>query len=148
MGVNLLHSIPEDVAVTVDAAPIIYFLDGHVELAAAYQPLFAAAQSGRNQLLVSTITVAEVLGGPLARRNEVLAERYKHALTRGPGWSVLDVTLDVAEHAARLRARYRLRLPDAIQVATALVSGSHSLVTHDRDFSAIREIPIVTATVG
>lgn len=143
--VGLMERIAENVSVTVDSAPIIYFLDGHRELAQAYAPLFAAARSGRNQLVVSTITIAEVLGGPLAHHNEVLAERYKHALTRGHGWLAMDVTLEVAERAARIRARYALRLPDAIQVATAIASGSHALITHDRDFSAIREIPILTA---
>ncbi len=44
--------------------------------------------------------------------------------------------------AARIRARYGLKLPDAIQVATAIHSGSVALVTHDRDFSAVDEIHI------
>jgi predicted nucleic acid-binding protein len=33
---------------------------------------------------------------------------------------------------------------DAIQLATALLSGSAALVTHDRDFRDVRDIPILT----
>ena len=42
-----------------------------------------------------------------------------------------DVTRDVARQAAQLRARYRLRPVDAIQVATALVYRATAFVTND-----------------
>ncbi|CAG0967677.1 hypothetical protein MYXO_01119 [Myxococcaceae bacterium] len=45
--------------------------------------------------------------------------------------------------ADRFRSAYRLRLPDAIQLATAVATGSAALVTHDRDFSRVREIRIL-----
>ena len=37
----------------------------------------------------------------------------------------------------------RLKLPDAIQVATAIQTGSSALITHDRDFRNIDEILIM-----
>lgn len=37
-----------------------------------------------------------------------------------------------------------LKLPDAVQLATAIASGAYGLVTHDRDFSTVRELPILT----
>jgi predicted nucleic acid-binding protein len=145
MDVSLLDAIAEGATVTVDAAPIIYVLDGHPTLAEPFMELFAAIEAGRNQAVISAITIAEVLSGPLKLGREALAERYKQVLTASPGWSVMDVDSEVAESAARLRARYGLRLPDAIQLATAIRSGSSALVTHDRDFSKVREIPIVMA---
>lgn len=41
--------------------------------------------------------------------------------------------------ALRIRVRYGLKLPDAIQVATAIKTGSSALVTHDRDFRGDRD---------
>ena len=41
----------------------------------------------------------------------------------------------IASLAAQLRAQYKLRLPDALQLATALDVGADAMVTHDRDFS-------------
>ncbi len=141
---TLLDAIPEGVVVTVDAAPIIYVLEGHETLGPAYATLFKAVEDGRNQIVVSTITVAEVMAGPLRARNEALAERYRLAMTDSIGWTAYDVSVDVAERAARIRVGHRLRLPDAIQIATALVSGSHALVTHDRDFSSVTVLPILS----
>lgn len=50
---------------------------------------------------------------------------------------------DIAVLAARLRAKHRLKLPDAIQLATAIHTGCHALVTHDRGFSGIADLPIL-----
>jgi predicted nucleic acid-binding protein len=52
--------------------------------------------------------------------------------------------MDIAEAAARLRASLHLRLPDAIQVASALTINAAALVTHDRDFSRVRALPIIS----
>lgn len=46
--------------------------------------------------------------------------------------------------AAQLRAQYRLKLPDAIQLATALDIGAAAFVTHDRDFSRVSGVEILT----
>ncbi len=141
MGLIDLDAVPPGSRVTVDAAPIIYLLDGRRALADRFAPIFDAEASGRIGIVVSTITVAEVLTGPLQHGDELLAERYRVALA---SFTVAAVTEEVAVAAARFRARYRLRLPDAIQLATAVVTGCAALVTHDRDFSRVREIPILS----
>ena len=56
---------------------------------------------------------------------------------------VQELTADLSLMAARIRIRYRLKLPDAIQVATAVHTGSAVLVTHDRDFREVDEIKII-----
>ena len=90
------------------------------------------------------ITIAEVLAGPIKARKEALASRYEHALREGLGWRVADLTADIAAQAARLRIRYALKLPDAFQLAAALVHSCEALVTHDRDFGEARhEVPIL-----
>jgi predicted nucleic acid-binding protein len=39
--------------------------------------------------------------------------------------------------------RYRLRLPDAIQLAAALHENCYALVTDDRDFRRVDVIPVL-----
>ncbi len=65
-----------------------------------------------------------------------MADDYREVLT-SPAWRVVDLNPEIAHRAARIRARTRLRLPDAVQVATAVHTSSLGLVTHDRDFSAL-----------
>jgi predicted nucleic acid-binding protein len=49
-----------------------------------------------------------------------------------PHARVLDVTRDIAQGAARLRAELNLRLGDAVIISTALVSGCDAVVGNDR----------------
>jgi predicted nucleic acid-binding protein len=141
MGISRLDELPEGSLVTVDSAPIIYFLENHVRLAERYAPLFEAEAQGRVRIAVSSITLAEVLGGPLRHGNEVLAEQYRAALC---AWQVVPVSEEIAVAAARFRAAYQLRLPDAIQLATTVETGSVALITHDRDFSRVTDVSILS----
>jgi predicted nucleic acid-binding protein len=50
----------------------------------------------------------------------------------------------IASLAAQLRAQYKLRLPNALQLATALEVGADALVTHDRDFSKVTGLRVLT----
>jgi RecA-family ATPase len=50
------------------------------------------------------------------------------------------VTRDVARRAAQLRARYRLRPADALQMATALVHGATAFVTNDRQLTRLAPV--------
>ena len=123
-----------------DSAPIIYTLEAHPQLAARYKSLFARHAAGEFSLAVTTITIAEVLTGPLGAGEDALSKRYRAVLE---SWHVVDLTADIAETAARLRARHKLKLPDAIQLASALAINAHALVTHDRDFAKVRGMRIV-----
>jgi len=50
---------------------------------------------------------------------------------------------EVAVTAARLRASLGLRLPDAVQAATALELGAVALVTPGRDFSRLKGLRVI-----
>jgi predicted nucleic acid-binding protein len=135
-----LSGLPAQALVLVDSAPIIYFLDGHPALGPRFQPLFDAHATGKIRFVITTITVAEVLTGPLQARDEALVRRYRAILE---SWSPLELDVATAESAARLRATLRLKLPDAVQAASALSVNAAALVTHDRDFSRVRSLRII-----
>ena len=144
MALTPLGELPSNARVTVDSAPIIYFLEDHSKLAARFAPVFDAAAQGALSIFVSTITVAEVVAGPLKAGNEILAAQYCEALRGSKNWEIIPVTEEIAILAARIRAIRNLRLPDAIQVATAVATASVALVTHDIDFSKVQEIKIIS----
>jgi predicted nucleic acid-binding protein len=140
---SLLDDLGEHPVLVVDTAPIIYWLEGHPRLADRFAPVFEAAESGAAQVVISTVTLAEVLAGPLRVGNELLTAQYREALTRSAGWQVLPFDAELAVEAARVRAVYRLRLPDAIQVATAIRAGAAALVTHDRALRRVRGLRVL-----
>ncbi len=139
---NIGDKVPDGATVLIDTNPIIYLLEGN-PLGTPFRALFAAVDNGRIRGLVTPITVAEVVSGPLKVGKEALAERYRRTLTQSPGWSTRDIDVDIVVLAARLRLRHGLKLPDAIQLAVALEEGCYALVTHDRDFSGVKDVLIL-----
>lgn len=142
---TLGDQVPDGATVLIDTNPIIYILEGN-PIGAAFRSVFEAVDSGRIRALVTPITVAEVVSGPLKVGKEALALRYRRTITQNPGWDIRDIDADIAVLAARLRLRHSLKLPDALQLAVALEEGCYALVTHDRDFGTVSDIPILGTT--
>lgn len=134
-----IAALPASGRVTVDTAPLIYLLEGHPRFASRYGSFFERAEEGHYELVIATMTLAEVLAGPLRTGNETLAQQYRRALTSPPTWRVAALSASIADRATRLRGEFKLRMPDAVQVATALETESIALVTCDRDFSALAD---------
>jgi predicted nucleic acid-binding protein len=135
-----LEGLPGDALLLVDTAPIIYALERHPTFGPYFQPLFDAHGAGKLRFAVTTVTIAEVLTGPFKARKGDLARRYRLVLE---SWRVIPLDVDIAQSAAKLLAETGLRLPDAIQLASAIATNAFAIVTHDRDFSAVRGFRII-----
>lgn len=136
-----LSALPQGALVLADAAPIIYVLEGHPRLARRFQPLFDLQAAGDILFAVTTTAMAEVLTGPLAAGEETLAKRYRAVME---SWQVINLTADIAESTARFRAALNLKLADAVQVASAIAVNADALVTHDRDFSRVKTLTVIS----
>lgn len=136
-----IDGLPDQALLLIDTAPIIYVLEEHPLLAARFRPLFDAHAAGRLRFAVTTVTIAEVLTGPLKLGDEGLARRYRAILQ---SWQVVGLDLDIAESAARLRVSSRLKLADAVQAASALSINARGLVTHDRDFARVGSLNVIS----
>ena len=136
----LWGGLKDDDRVLVDSAPLIYLLEDHAVFAPRFEGVFRLHEAGRVRIAVSTIAVAEVLVGPLRHGQDALAKRYEKAME---GFDIVAVSQAIAVTAARLRANAGLRLPDALQAATALEIGAVALVTHDRDFSKLNGLRVL-----
>lgn len=136
----VLEGLPEQALLLLDTAPIVYWLENHAELAARFEPVFEAHRNGTVRFAITAVTLAEVLTGPLQAGDEALARRYRAVLE---SWQLVELDADIAEGAARLHAALRMRLPDAVQAASALAIDADALVTHDRDFSRVKSLRVI-----
>lgn len=86
----------------------------------------ATAQREDVLVVVDSAAITDFLEGhaTLARRFRPLFDRH-------------------AASAARLRAALKLKLPDAVQAASALAVNAEALVTHDRDFSRLTALRVL-----
>jgi predicted nucleic acid-binding protein len=141
MGEVNLEGLPNKALLLLDSAPVIYFLEGHPKLGPYFAPLFDAHAAGKVRFAVTTVAVCEVLTGPLRIRDDAVVQRYRSVFDT---WQLVDLDVEIAESAARLRASLGLKLADAVQAASALSVNAAALVTYDRDFSRIRSLRIIS----
>lgn len=127
--------------IVLDAGVLIGFLDAADAHHAAARAALAAASAAGDSIALPASAYAETLVGP-SRRGDAEVEQVRSFVDRFP---LRVVPLDgvIAEAAAALRARHgpRLRLPDALVIATAVVLDADVILTTDRKWpsrSALR----------
>ena len=118
--------------VGIDTALFIYFIEEHPRFLPVIEPIFAAADEGRRDLVTSALTLLEVLVIPYRAGNPALAERYENLLTRSRGVRMVELTRDQLRGAAQLRATTGVKTPDALQLTAALSAGCSTFLTNDR----------------
>jgi predicted nucleic acid-binding protein len=126
-----------------DTAPLIYFIEGHPVYGSLVRVVFERAEAGIVELFTSTLTLTEVLAHPLEKQAEEIAKAYKTILLESPHLHVFDVDVRIAETAAELRARYRLKTPDAIQIAVAIQAGCEAFLTNDKNHKRVQEVRVL-----
>lgn len=126
-----------------DTNLFIYFLEDHPRYGAWCASLFDRIERGRTPAVTSTVTLLELLVQPYRQKNEEMAQKIFALSTTYPGLGWVQVTAEVADRAADVRARYRLGTPDAIQVATAFLGGAVRFYGNDRALRKVKEIECV-----
>jgi predicted nucleic acid-binding protein len=117
--------------VGLDTAPLIYFVEENPTYLPFVRPFFEAVDRGELRVVTSVLTLTEVLVHPMRRGDDDLADQYRRILLHADQITTVPVSEGVAEEASRLRARYNLRTPDAIQLATAIRCGASAFLTND-----------------
>ena len=133
----------DDGPVALDTAPFIYFLEEHPGFLPVVEPLFREIDALRREAVTSSLTLLEVLVVPYRAGNLELVRRYETLLTRSRGIRLAEIDRGHLHGAALLRARHRIRAPDALQIAAALIAGCKTFVTNDRDLPEIPGLRIL-----
>ena len=129
---DIVERLAAHTTVGLDTSVFIYQLEAHPDYQPLTQALFTNVQAARWAAITSTITLMELTVRPWQLDRPAVAREYETLLVHFPHLTILDVTRDVARRAAQLRAEYRLRPADALQVGTALVHGATAFVSNDR----------------
>ena len=95
------------------------------------------------EVITSAITLTEMLMKPMQASDHKLQNSYRDLLAKNAYVRLLPVTAAIAESAANLRARYNLRTPDALHIATAVESGCDAFLTNDLILKRVTELSIL-----
>ena len=103
----------------------------------------AAADKGTHQLVTSVLAFSECAVRPYREKNWPALDQVR-LMFQMPNLFVYPMDEAVAEEAARIRATYNCKMPDAIIVATAIVHRADVFLTNDHRLTTMTEIPMVT----
>lgn len=127
----------------IETAPFIYFVERHPTYLPKVRDIFRQIDQGKFEGVSSMITLVEVLTQPLKMGNSTLEMEYRNILMRSRHFSLLPISVGIAERAAQLRAHYNLKTPDALQVFAAIDAQCDAFLTNDLGLKRVQEINVL-----
>lgn len=129
--------------VLIDTSVWIYHFEQHPEFAASAGQVIEDLEAGKFRGIASELTLLELAVRPLQLGRQDVADDYELLLDYFPHLTLEPITREILLDAAGLRARYRLRTPDAILLATGLQAGATAAVTNDESWRSFAGIKVV-----
>ena len=126
-----------------DSNLLIYFIEAHPSSGALAQKVFESIETGKNIAVCSTLSLLEVLVQPYRTKNDQIVNRFYGLLTTYPHIHWVDLSIEVADLGARLRAEYELKTPDAVLLATALHSHATGFIGNDSKLKRVKELEVL-----
>jgi predicted nucleic acid-binding protein len=117
-----------------DTNLFIYLLEDGGERGVRVSGMIERLSERQDELLTSTLTLAEVLVKPLATGDEAWASRYEKLLTT-QGVSLLPFDRSCARIYAKVRQDKTVKPPDAIQLSCAASANCDLFITNDERLS-------------
>lgn len=123
--------------VALDTSVFIYQLEADPRYLRLTDHIFSWLERPASRAVTSTITMTELLVKPYRDSDEQRADEFYGLLSTYPNLDWLAPNLEIADLAARIRARHQLRTPDALQAATASHAGATGLIANDPVFRRV-----------
>ncbi len=130
--------------VFVDTAPFIYFFEKHPKYLSFMERFFNDVYEKDIQVFTSIITYMEITTLPARLNNYQLVKKYRDYFTYSQNINLFPIDLVISEQAVRLRAKYKIKTPDAIQLGTAISCGADIIITNDKGWDQISDQPVYT----
>ncbi len=125
-----------------DTNVIIYYIEEHPVFLKKVEPLIDRIVEGKAIGITSYVTLLELLVKPIKEERFDLVEQYKTILMTQLEMVPLDESVSL--RAAELRAKYGIKTPDAIQLASVISKNGDVFITNDGRLDAVEEIKVLT----
>jgi predicted nucleic acid-binding protein len=137
---RLVQKLKKLECIGIDTPLFIYHLEANKKYSNLTQKSFSSMENGSWHGVTSIITLMEINVHPWRIGREDVARKYETLLTNFPNLEIVNIDRDIARVAAQLRARFDVRPPDALQVASSLVAGARGFLTNDRRLSGLQSL--------
>lgn len=129
--------------VFLDTAPLVYLVEANPFYLDLVRAVFELIENGQLRAITSPISLAECLVRPIQESNIAAINTFTHLVLSGANTSFVSIGEVIARRAAELRAKYKFKLPDSLQLAVAIESGCESFLTNDHQLGQVSEINVI-----
>ena len=128
--------------VFIDTSPFIYYLQ-HNDLYFSDMKLFWEKYADCD-FITSSVTITEYLTYPYSHNDLKMIDDF-YAFIHGMDIEIRSIDREIAEKAAQIRAEYKaFKAMDALQLATACITGCDLFLTNDKQLRQFQEIKCIT----
>lgn len=85
-------------------------------------------------MVIPTLVIAEILTGFYADNKSQIAEQFLSTILSNNNIILVQLSVEIANSSALIRAKTRMKLPDCIVLSTALLESVYYFVTNDKNF--------------
>lgn len=124
--------------VGVDTMVFIYLLEGNKAYLPLVRKLFERMEKGNLKVVSSCISYLETFSSPLLDLKRL--DLYRRFFLTSKNLLLKEIDQPTADWAAMIRRNYQLRTPDAIQIASAIISKADLFISNDQSCKKVKEI--------
>ena len=127
----------------IDTSLFIYQVEAHPKYKELTHSVFTWVEGPTGRAVTSAITLLEVLVQPYRSSDRKRVNLFYSLLSTYPKLAWVEVSLEIADRAAHLRAEYNLRTPDALQAATAIACRATGFISNDAALRRVTGLDVV-----
>jgi predicted nucleic acid-binding protein len=127
----------------VETAPYIYYVENHPVYADKVDAILQIVESRPIEIKTSVIALTETLMKPIQANDQGLIDTYLELFNDTDYISLVPITPALAEQAAKIRARYNLRTPNALHITSAITSRCEAFLTNDLTLKRVTELQVL-----
>lgn len=126
--------------VALDSNVFIYNLEQNPTYVQFTDSIFNKLIMKKLKAVTSIVSLTEVLSYPkIENKEKQIAEDFFST----PNLQVIDVGREIAIKAAKIRREYGFRLPDSVQLATAISHKADVFITNDIRLKKLKDIKVL-----
>ncbi|KKU90510.1 MAG: Q3M7V5 PilT like protein [Microgenomates group bacterium GW2011_GWA1_48_10] len=125
-----------------DTNVIAYYIEKNKVFGSAAKRLFKTLKARKQTGFVTFLSISELLVKPISDNNQPLVDYYNSIEINLPV-KTLFVDQSSIELIARLKNKYSLKTPDAINLAIAISNNCDTFFTNDEALKKVSEIKIL-----
>ncbi|BAQ62908.1 hypothetical protein GM3708_3314 [Geminocystis sp. NIES-3708] len=126
-----------------DTNIFIYAVEGYEEYLEHLDLLFNYLEYGLLQAITSELSLSEVLVKPMIDKNINLQNIYQDMIQNSSSLEVINIDRKILIESAKIRSKTKIKLPDSIHGATAILNNCSDFLTNDKQLNLLPDINVI-----